>query len=153
MARRMKPARLRVDRPMCITMDHSTSDNSARNKETGDELKRACISFQFTSPVIIINYVWLTCMSQTEGPKPQIGCSVGDTAKAVLYGVDRLMHCHICKDKLWDRNRTSKRYRISAWTSRKQPLYDRSGGPHRRSLVQCVWMIIQGINRKSYSPL
>lgn len=52
-------------------------------------------------------------MSQAEGPKPQIGSSVGDTAQAVLYGVDRLMHCHIRKVKLWDGNITSRRNRVS----------------------------------------
>lgn len=52
--------------------------------------------------------VRLTCMSQTEGPKPQIGGSVGDAAQAVLYSMDCLMHCHICKVKLWDKHRISK---------------------------------------------
>lgn len=58
--------------------------------------------------------VGLTCMSQTEGPKPQIGSSVGDTTQAVLYGVDRLMHGHIPKVKLWDRDGTLKRNCMSA---------------------------------------
>lgn len=40
-------------------------------------------------------------MSQTEGPKPQIGSSVGDTTQAILYGVNGLMHCYIRKVKLW----------------------------------------------------
>lgn len=53
-------------------------------------------------------------MSQTEGPKPQIGGSVGDTAQAVLYGVDRLIHCQIGQVKLWDRDTTSKRNCSSA---------------------------------------
>ena len=39
-------------------------------------------------------------MSQTEGPEPQIGGSVGYTAQAELYGVDGLMHSHIPKVKL-----------------------------------------------------
>lgn len=37
----------------------------------------------------------LTCMRQTEGPKPQIGSGVGDTTQAVLYSVDGLVHGHI----------------------------------------------------------
>lgn len=31
-------------------------------------------------------------MRQAERPEPQVGCCVGDTAQAVLNGVDRLVH-------------------------------------------------------------
>lgn len=42
----------------------------------------------------------LTSMSKTQGPKSQVGSSVGDAAEAVLYGVYGLMHRHIGKVKL-----------------------------------------------------
>lgn len=47
-------------------------------------------------------------MSQAEGPEPQVGRSVGDTAQAVLDGVDGLMHCHVPKVKLHDRSESLK---------------------------------------------
>lgn len=53
-------------------------------------------------------------MSQTEGPQPEIGSSVGDAAQAVLDGVDCLMHCHIPKVKLLDRRIASKWNHMSA---------------------------------------
>lgn len=43
-------------------------------------------------------------MRQTESPKSQIGSSVGDTTQAVLYSVDGLVHGHVWKVKLWDRD-------------------------------------------------
>lgn len=52
-------------------------------------------------------------MSQTKGPKPQIGSGVGDTAQAVLNGVDGLMHCQIPEVELWDRDTASNHSRTS----------------------------------------
>lgn len=42
----------------------------------------------------------LTSVSKTEGPQSEVGCSVGDAAKAVLDGVDGLTHKHLTKLKL-----------------------------------------------------
>ncbi len=44
--------------------------------------------------------VSLTCVCQTESPESQVRGGVGDAAQAVLYGVDGLMHEHICHIKL-----------------------------------------------------
>ena len=53
-----------------------------------------CVCVSLCSP--------LTCMCQTESPESEVRGCVGDAAQAVLYGVDRLMYCHIRKVKLWD---------------------------------------------------
>lgn len=39
-------------------------------------------------------------MSKAQRPKPQVGGCVGDTAEAVLDGVDRLVHDDVRKIKL-----------------------------------------------------
>ena len=39
-------------------------------------------------------------MSEAEGPEPQVGGGVGDTAQAVLDGVDGLVHHGVPKIKL-----------------------------------------------------
>lgn len=87
---------------------------------------------------------WQLCMSQTEGPKPKIGGSIGDTAQAVLYGVDRLMHCHIRKVKLLVRDTTSKRI---SYAYQRELLENNlsTTGPEvhiGESLVHCVCIII-----------
>lgn len=42
-------------------------------------------------------------MGQAEGPEPQVGRSVGDTAQAVLNGVDGLVDHGVAKVKLaWE---------------------------------------------------
>lgn len=47
--------------------------------------------------------VALTGVSQAERPQAQVRRSVGNAAQAVLYGVDSLMHQHVCKVKLQNR--------------------------------------------------
>ena len=39
-------------------------------------------------------------MRQTESPESEVRGCVGDAAQAVLYGVDGLMHEHLCSIKL-----------------------------------------------------
>lgn len=44
-------------------------------------------------------YVSLTCMCQTKSPESEVRGGVRDAAQAVLYGVDGLMHEHVCSIK------------------------------------------------------
>jgi len=42
----------------------------------------------------------LTCVSKTESPESKVGSSMGHTAQAVLYCVNRLTHKYVSKIKL-----------------------------------------------------
>lgn len=101
----MKPEKSLAERPTRITMDHSTSDSSvtpnikANNQSKCYKYFKSKFSAKFTLTDVLL-LVCLTCMSQAEGPQPQIWCRVGDAAQTVLYGVDRLMNCHVRKVKL-----------------------------------------------------
>lgn len=85
--RKMKPPKLLEERPRRITIDHSTSDSSVEETDTFYSVDRQA--------PLRLRLAFLTCVSQTERPEPQIGGRVGDAAQAVLDGVDGLMHRHV----------------------------------------------------------
>lgn len=62
-----------------------------------------CVCAHHVSMMVYMVYIFvcvpLTCVCQTESPESEVRGSVGDAAQAVLYGVDGLMHEHVCNIK------------------------------------------------------
>jgi len=88
----------------------------------------------------------LTCMSQTEGPKPQIGSGVGNTTQAVLYGVNCLVHGHVRKVKLWENVTACQHHTVKDYIPTTGP------EANKGQLRFTVCMIIQVTDRKAISP-
>lgn len=49
--------------------------------------------------IVVFAYVPLTCVCQTKSPESEVRGGVRDAAQAVFYGVDGLMHEHVCSIK------------------------------------------------------